>query len=160
MNSYKFDDSIQENSSNQFVNLKEQDKFSKVSYIKSDKIVIDGKSLLLKLIHRILNSINLSLFGLILILSFISLDSQNKWSRFYDSLIDIRVINNNLIDYISKTEEFYLENIDLKNNIKKTTSKDLIYLFKKQNIKNNNFLLSSFKNIMEGVKDSQYQRGY
>ena len=160
MNSYKFDDSLEEKFSNQFVNSKEQDKFSKDSDNKSEIPFFESKTLTLKLFNKILNSINFSLFGLILILSFISLDSQNKWTRFYDNLMRIRIINNNLIDYISQTEQFYLKNIEHKQDIKKATSKDLIYLFKKQNIKNNNVLLSSFKNIMAGVKDSKYQRGY
>ena len=37
-------------------------------------------------------------------------------------------MNNNLIDYISKTEEFYIGELESLNNYRKTKPKDLIYL--------------------------------
>ena len=40
----------------------------------------------IKLIHQILNSINISLLGLTFTLFFISLDSQRKWSNTYQTL--------------------------------------------------------------------------
>ena len=73
---------------------------------------IDSKnisSLKLKFTHKIFNSINISLLILIFILSFLSFNSQRKWTMLYKNLAKIRSDNNNLIDYISKTEEFYQE---------------------------------------------------
>ena len=62
----------------------------------------------IKFIHQILDTINISLIILIFILFFLSLDSQRKWSNTYKSLSKTRTMNNNLIDYISQTEEFYI----------------------------------------------------
>ena len=58
----------------------------------------------LGLIHKLFDTINISLLILIFILSFLSFDSQRKWSNIYKVLSNTRVINNNLIDKISKTE--------------------------------------------------------
>ena len=79
----------------------------KVSYeIKknSEKISIIN----IKLIHQIFDTINISLLVLIFILLFLSFDSQRKWSNTYKNLSKTRAINNNLIDYVSKIEEFYI----------------------------------------------------
>ena len=114
----------------------------------------------LKFIHRIFDSLNLSLLILIFILSFISLNSQRKWTSIYKNLVKTRANNNNLIDYISKTEEFYMNKIESLNTFKKTTPKDLIYLNKQvSNYKRNNFN-KKIKYIKDGLKDSKYQTGY
>ena len=114
----------------------------------------------LKLIHKIFNSINISLLTLIFILSFLSFNSQRKWTSFYKNLAETRLNNNNLIDYISKTEEFYIDEIESLNTFKKTTPKDLIYLDKQVNKKKKNKLIKNIKYIQAGLKDSKYLRGY
>ena len=114
----------------------------------------------LKFIHRIFDSVNISLLILIFILSFLSFNSQRKWTSIYKNLLKTRANNNNLIDYISKTEEFYINKIDSLNTFKKTTPKDLIYLDKQitQNKRNN--LNKKIKFIKDGLKDSRFQKGY
>ena len=114
----------------------------------------------LKFIHKIFNSINISLIILIFILSFLSFDSQRKWTNIYKNLAKTRSNNNNLIDYISKTEEIYINEIESLNKLKKTTPKDLIYLDKKISKQKKNKLVKSIKNIQDGLQDSKYQRGY
>ena len=114
----------------------------------------------LKLIHKIFNSINISLLTLIFILSFLSFNSQRKWTSFYKNLAETRLNNNNLIDYISKTEEFYIDEIESLNTFKKTSPKDLIYLDKQVNKKKKNKLIKNIKYIQAGLKDSKYLRGY
>jgi len=68
-------------------------------------------------------------------------------------------MNNNLIDYISQTEEFYISELESLNTYKKTKPKDLIYLDKLPEKKESLFKenLSSF---IKGFSDSKYQRGY
>ena len=111
------------------------------------------------LIHQIFNTINISLLILIFTLFFLSFDSQRKWSNTYKTLSKTRAINNNLIDYISKIEEFYIGELEALNIYKKTKPDDLIYLNtileKKESLFKKN--LSSF---IEGFSDSKYQRGY
>ena len=114
----------------------------------------------LKFMHRIFDSVNISLITLISILSFISFNSQRKWTNIYKNLAKTRSKNNNLIDYISKTEEFYINEIESLNKLKKTTPKDLIYLDKKISKQKKNKLIRSIKHIQDGLKDSKYQRGY
>ena len=67
--------------------------------------------------------------------------------------------NNNLIDYISKIEEFYISELESLNIYRKTKPEDLIYLDKLPEKKESLFKknLSSF---IEGFSDSEYQRGY
>ena len=114
----------------------------------------------LKFIHKILNSINISLLIFIFILSFLSFNSQRKWTSIYKNLLKTRANNNNLIDYISKTEEFYINEIESLKTFKKATPKDLIY-FDKQITKNKrNDLNKKIKFIKDGFKDSKYQKGY
>ena len=121
----------------------------------SEKIFIIN----IKLIHQIFDTINISLLVLIFILFFLSFDSQRKWSNTYKTLSKTRAINNNLIDYISKIEEFYISELESLNIYRKTKPEDLIYLDKllekKESIFKKN--LSSF---IEGLSDSKYQRGY
>ena len=124
---------------------------------------IDSKnisSLNLKLTHKIFNSINISLLILIFILSFLSFNSQRKWTILYNNLTKMRSNNNNLIDYISKTEEFYIDEIESLNTFKKTTPKDLIYLDKRITKKKKNRVIKYIKYFQDGLKDSRYQRGY
>ncbi len=114
----------------------------------------------LKFIHKIFNSINISLLILIFILSFLSFDSQRKWTNIYKNLAKIRSNNNNLIDYISKTEEFYINELESLKTLKKTTPKDLIYLNKQITGQKKNKLIKNIKFIKDGLKDSKYLRGY
>ena len=114
----------------------------------------------LKLTHRLLDSINISLLILIFILSFLSFNSQRKWTSIYENLAKTRSNNNNLIDYISKTEEFYITQIDILNTLKKTTPKDLIYLDSHITTKKKNNLNKNLKFIKDGLNDSKYQKGY
>ncbi|WP_225867101.1 hypothetical protein [Prochlorococcus marinus] len=90
-------------------------------------------------------------------LSFISFKSQRNWTIIYKNLAKTRSNNNNLIDYISKTEEFFINEVESLNTFKKTTPKDLIYLDKQIPKQKKNELIN---NIRDGLKDSQYQRGY
>ena len=114
----------------------------------------------LKFIHRIFDSVNISLLILIFILSFLSFNSQRKWTSIYKNLLKVRANNNNLIDYISKTEEFYINEIESLNTFKKATPKDLIYLDKQITQNKNNYLNKKIKFIKDGLKDSKYQKGY
>tara|TARA_A100001035_G_C27730278_1_gene476445 strand:+ start:326 stop:757 length:432 start_codon:yes stop_codon:yes gene_type:complete len=114
----------------------------------------------LKLLHKIFNCINISLLSLIFILTFLSFNNQRKWTILYKNLARTRLKNNNLIDYISKTEQFYINKIESLNSLKKTTPKDLIYLDKKVTKKEKNKLIKNIKYIQVGLKDSRFQRGY
>ena len=114
----------------------------------------------LKFIHITFNSVNISLLILIFILSFLSFNSQRKWTVIYKYLAKTRENNNNLIDFISKTEEFYIYEIEALNTLKKTTPKDLIYLDKQITKNKRNHLNRKIKYIKDGLKDSKYQRGY
>ena len=113
----------------------------------------------IKLIHQIFDTINISLLVLIFTLFFLSFDSQRKWSNTYKNLSKTRAINNNLIDYISKIEEFYISELDSLNIYRKTKPGDLIYLDKLAEKKEGIFKknLSSF---IKGFSDSKFQRGY
>ena len=113
----------------------------------------------IKLIHQVFDTVNISLLVLIFTLFFLSFDSQRKWSNTYKTLSKTRVINNNLIDYISKIEEFYISELESLNIYRKTKPKDLIYLDKLPEKKESLFKknLSSF---IKGFSDSKYQRGY
>ena len=135
------------------LNLKK--KLSYESKKNSEKLSIIN----IKLIHQICDNINISLLVLIFTLFFLSFDSQRKWSNIYKSLSKTRSINNNLIDYISKIEEFYISELESINTYRKTRPKDLIYLDKLPEKKESLFKknLSSF---IEGFVDSKYQRGY
>ena len=112
-----------------------------------------------KLLHQIFDSINISLLVLIFTLFFLSFNSQRKWSNTYKNLSKTRAINNNLIDYISKIEEFYISELESLNIYRKTKPEDLIYLDKISEKKESLFKknLSSF---IKGLEDSKYQKGY
>ena len=113
----------------------------------------------IKLLHQIFDTINISLLVLIFTLFFLSFDSQRKWSNTFKTLSKTRNINNNLIDYISKIEEFYIGELESLNIYRKTKPEDLIYLEKLAEKKESLFKknLSSFT---RGFRDSKYQRGY
>ena len=113
-----------------------------------------------KIFCKIIDRLNISIIIFILFLSFISFNSQRKWTIFYSSMIDIRNKNNNIIDYISKTEEYLLNEIEHQNNIKKTNPDDLIYLTKTKEKKRINFLSLVAKGMITGFDDGKYQRGY
>tara|TARA_A100001035_G_C27319957_1_gene293596 strand:+ start:59 stop:487 length:429 start_codon:yes stop_codon:yes gene_type:complete len=112
-----------------------------------------------KLIHKIFDTINSCLLVLIFILFFLSFDSQRKWSNTYKNLSKTRAINNNLIDYISKIEEYYISELDSLNIYKKTKPEDLIYLFKIAE-KRESLFKKNLSSLIEGIIDSKYQRGY
>ena len=130
--------------------------FSNTNQINLKKISLFN----LKLIHRLFNSINISLIIFIFILSFLSFNSQRKWTIIYKNLANTRSKNNNLIDYISKTEEIYINEIETLDTLKKTNPKDLIYLDKKVTKRNKNNFNENLKYIKDGLKDSKYLRGY
>ena len=113
----------------------------------------------IKLIHQIFDTINLSLLILIFTLFFLSLDSQSKWSNTYKNLSITRGMNNNLLDYISKIEEFYIDELESINSYRKTKPEDLIYLDKISEKKESLFK-NNFRSFIEGFMDSKYQRGY
>ena len=113
----------------------------------------------IQLIHQIFNTINISLLVLIFTLFFLSLDSQSKWSNTYKTLSKTKAMNNNLNEYISKTEEFYIGELESLNTYRKTKPKDLIYL-EKTSEKKESFLKKNFRSFIKGISDSRYQRGY
>ena len=130
----------------------------KVSY-QSQKYSRKITGLNIKLIHQIFDTINISLLVLIFILFFLSLDSQRKWSNTYKVLSKTKAINNNLIDYISKTEEFYISELESLNTYRKTKPKDLIYI-ERTSEKKESFFKKNFRSFIKGISDSHYQRGY
>jgi len=79
---------------------------------------------------------------------------------FYSSMIELRNKNNNIIDYISKTEQYFLNEIDLQHNIKKTDPDDLIYLVKTIEKEKTNFLSLVVNEIIKGFDDGRFQKGY
>ena len=135
------------------LNLKK--KVSYESKKNSEKITIIN----IKLIHQIFDTINISLLVLIFTLFFLSFNSQRKWSNTYKNLSKTIAINNNLIDYISKIEEFSISELESLDIYRKTKPEDLIYLDKIPERKESLFKknLSSF---IDGFNDSKYQRGY
>ncbi len=135
------------------LNLKK--KVSYESKKNSEKISISN----IKLIHQIFDTINISLLVLIFTLFFLSFNSQIKWSNTYKNLSKTRAINNNLIDYISKIEEFYISEIESLNIYKKTKPEDLIYLNKLPEKKESLFE-KNLRSFIEGFRNSKYQRGY
>ena len=130
-------------------------KVSKEVQQNSEKI----DNLNLKLINQVIDTINISLIVLIFTLFFLSLDSQRKWSNTYKNLSITRAINNNLIDYISKTEEFYITELESLNTYRKTKPKDLIYLDKIVE-KKESFFNKKFKIFIKGLHESKYLKGY
>ena len=122
---------------------------------KSEKVSIHN----IQLIHKIFDTINISLLVLIFTLFFLSFDSQRKWSNTYITLSKTKVMNNNLIDYIYKLEEFYISELESVNSYKKTKPNDLIY-FDKVTEKKKIFFKKYFRDFIKGFSDSKYKRGY
>ena len=135
------------------ISLKKKDSY------KNQKISEKISTPNIKLLHQIIDTINISFLVLIFILFFLSFDSQRKWSNTYKTLTITRAINNNLIDYISKTEEFYISELDSLKTYRKTKPEDLIYLNKILE-KNESLFKKNFRSFIEGFIDSKYQRGY
>ena len=135
------------------LNLEKKD--SCKSQKSSEKISIRN----LKLIHQIFNSINISLLVLIFTLFFLSLNSQRKWSNTYKTLSKTKAMNNNLNEYISKTEEFYIGELESLNTYRKTKPKDLIYLDRTAE-KKESFFKKNFRIFIKGLNESKYQKGY
>ena len=139
--------------------------FGKKSYFKKKVSYQNQKNsekiskLNIQLIHQIFDTINISLLVLIFTLFFLSLDSQRKWSHTYQILTKTKAMNNNLIDYISKTEEFYIRELESINTYRKTKPKDLIYLEEIVE-KKESFFKKNFRIFIEGLKNSKYQKGY
>ena len=121
----------------------------------SEKIINQN----IRLIHKIFDTVNISILALIFILFFLSFDSQRKWSNTYKTLSKTKVLNNNLIDYISKTEEFYISELESLNTYRKTKPNDLIYLDKIPEKKESLFK-KNLEVLIEGLSNSRYQRGY
>ena len=138
--------------------------YGKKSYLKkkdsyeSQKNLEKISTINVQLMHKIFNTINISLLVLISILFFLSFDSQRKWSNTYKALSRTKSMNNNLIDYISKTEEFYIRELESLNTYRKTKPKDLIYLDKFAK-KKESFFKKYLRSFIEGLSDSKYQRG-
>ena len=130
----------------------------KVSY-KNKKKLDKISRLNLKFIHRIFDTINISLLVLIFTLFFLSFDSQREWSKTYKTLSKTKSINNNLIDYISKIEQNYINELESLNTYRKTKPEDLIYLNKIPEKKESLFK-KNFKDFIEGFNSGKYQRGY
>ena len=130
-------------------------KVSNESKKNSEKIVIRN----IHLIHQIFNTINSSFLVLIFIFFFLSLDSQRKWSNTYKILSKTKGMNDNLIHYISKTEEFYIGELESLNTYRKTKPKDLIYINRTPE-KKESFFKINFRSFIKGISDSRYQRGY
>ena len=128
------------------------------SYLGSNNYSFSRKSKLF-ISHKVLDCFNISISILIFILSFLSINSQRKWTDFYSMMNDIRNVNINLIDYISTTEEFYIKEIDQIDAFKKTTSKDIIYLVRKNKPEKINRISKYFLNLRNGIYEGQYQRG-
>jgi len=133
--------------------------FKKKVLKKSQKNSEKISRLNLKLVNQIIDTSNISLIILIFILFFLSFDSQRKWSYLYKTLSQTRVINNNLIDYISKTEEFYISQLESLNIYRKTKPKDLMYLDRVEE-KKESFFDKNLRIFMQGISDSKYLRGY
>tara|TARA_Y100001978_G_scaffold183923_1_gene181871 strand:+ start:478 stop:834 length:357 start_codon:yes stop_codon:yes gene_type:complete len=109
---------------------------------------------------KIIDRLNISIIILSLFLSFISLNNQREWTKFYGSMIDLRNKNNNIMDYISKTEQYFLNEIEHQHNIKKANPDDLIYIIKTNNKERKNFIALIVKEMSKGFDDGIYQRGY
>ena len=75
------------------------------------------------------------------------------------SLSKTKVMNNNLIEYISKTEELYISELESLNTYRKTKPRDLIYLDKIAE-KKESFFKKNFRIFIKGFNESKYQKGY
>ena len=133
-------------------------KYSKFSYPGINNFPITRESKIF-IFHKIINGLNFSVLVLLFILSFLSLNGQRKWTDYYSIMTELRSINNNLVDYISTTEESYISEIYKIDNFKKTTSKDLLYISNNIKPKKINKILQNFLNLKRGIRDGRFQRG-
>ena len=113
-----------------------------------------------RIYFKMIDVLNISIIVMILFLSFISFNNQRKWTMFYSSMIELRKKNNNITDYISKTEQYFLNEIEHQNNIKKTNPDDLIYFVKTKDKERTNLLYLTFREMSKGFEDGRYQIGY
>ena len=113
-----------------------------------------------RIFYKLIDSLNISIIILIFFLSFISLNTQSNWTMFYSSMIEIRNKNNNINDYISKTEQYFLNEIMNQDEIKNANPDDLIYLLKTKEKETINFLSLALEEITKGFNDGKYQSGY
>ena len=113
-----------------------------------------------RIFYKLIDSLNILIIILIFFLSFISLNTQSKWTMFYSSMIEIRNKNNNINDYISKTEQYFLNEIMNQDEIKNANPDDLIYLLKTKEKETINFLSLALEEMTKGFNDGKYQRGY
>ncbi len=113
-----------------------------------------------KLAHQFLNYLNISIITFIIIFSFLSFDSQRKWTNYYSAITLIRNVNDNLLDYHSKAEEYFLDEIGSLDYIRNANTKDLIYLSHPPMRSGSSFLSNLMKQFHEGLKEGFYQRGY
>tara|TARA_Y100000589_G_C27197689_1_gene647726 strand:- start:1147 stop:1584 length:438 start_codon:yes stop_codon:yes gene_type:complete len=114
----------------------------------------------LEIFHKIFDCLNISILFLIFLLSLIAFNSQKKWTKLHSNLEEFIYINNNLIDYISKTEEYFLQQIEFKDHIRTANSKDLIYFEKSNKDIKINFLTEILNDLRKGLQDSKFQKGY
>ena len=133
-------------------------KYSKSSYVRTNNFPLSRKSKIL-ISHKIFNGLNLSVLILLFSISYLSLNWQRKWTNFYSIMINLRSINNNLVDYISITEELYINEIDKLDNFRKTTSKDLIYISRNINSNKKNKFSLVFLDLKRGIQEGRFQRG-
>tara|TARA_Y100001933_G_C18835851_1_gene495421 strand:+ start:189 stop:632 length:444 start_codon:yes stop_codon:yes gene_type:complete len=144
--------------------LKFSNSFKKINDIELEIELKKNKNNLqiinLKKLNKLINYLNILFILLIFVLYTIALNSQRKWTDFYSSMVFLRNNNNNIIDYIAKTEQYLLKEYELKDNIKSANPDDLIYLSKTKNKDNSNLVFSSLKKISNGLNDGIYQRGY
>ena len=144
--------------------LKFSNSFKKINDIELEIELKKNKNNLqiinLKNFNKLINYLNILFIFLIFVLYTIALNSQRKWTDFYSSMVFLRNNNNNIIDYIAKTEQYLLKEYELKDNIKSANPDDLIYLSKTKNKDNSNLVFSSLKKISNGLNDGIYQRGY
>ena len=139
--------------------------FGKESFLKEEVSYKNQKNLEKKykqniqFIHKLVDTVNISLLILIFLLFFLSFDSQRKWSNTYQTLLKTKAINHNLIDFISKIEGYYISELESFNIYKKTKPKDLIYLDKISE-KKETFFKKNFTSFIKGFSDSKYQVGY
>tara|TARA_B100000212_G_scaffold119454_1_gene89307 strand:+ start:710 stop:1066 length:357 start_codon:yes stop_codon:yes gene_type:complete len=113
-----------------------------------------------RIFRKIIDSLNLSIIFFILLLSFVSLKSQREWTMFYSGMIELRNKNNNIIDYISKTEQSFLKAIENQVDIKNANPDDLLYLIKTKKAEKINFFSLAMIEMNKGFDDGKYQRGY
>ena len=109
---------------------------------------------------KLIDGLNISIISLIFFLSFISLNTQSNWTMFYSSMIEIRNKNNNINDYISKTEQYFLNEIMNQDEIKNANPDDLIYLLKTKEKERSNSLSLVLEEMTKGFNDGKYQHGY